>query len=102
MDWDDEEQSAKRKDLKANCPTSSRQMKMETTKDVHQPDHWLISPVGFGQRALIVSQPKLVRRLFERNCWGDWYKLSKSISNGDIDWERPEEVNEIKRFIKVK
>src|SRR3989338_9077000 len=61
-----EEQSAKRKDFeKLTALHPSKQMKMETTKDVLSTRIIdLISPIGFGQRALIVSQPKAGKTTF--------------------------------------
>ncbi len=61
----------------------------------------LISPVGFGQRALIVSQPKAGKTTFLK-------EMAEAISKNHPDsylmailiGERPEEVTEIKRFIK--
>ncbi len=61
----------------------------------------LVSPIGFGQRALIVSQPKAGKTTFLRNIaeaiainHPDVYMIAILIG------ERPEEVTEIKRSIK--
>jgi transcription termination factor Rho len=61
----------------------------------------LISPIGFGQRALIVSQPKAGKTTFLK-------EIAQAISVNHPEaylmailiGERPEEVTEIKRFIK--
>lgn len=61
----------------------------------------LVSPIGFGQRALIVSQPKAGKTTFLKEIaqgiaanYPDVYLMAILIG------ERPEEVTEIKRFIK--
>jgi transcription termination factor Rho len=61
----------------------------------------LVSPIGFGQRALIVSQPKAGKTTFLRNIaeaiainHPEVYMIAILIG------ERPEEVTEIKRSIK--
>ncbi len=61
----------------------------------------LVSPIGFGQRALIVSQPKAGKTTFLKDIaqgitanYPDVYLMAILIG------ERPEEVTEIKRFIK--
>lgn len=61
----------------------------------------LVAPIGFGQRALIVSQPKAGKTTFLRD-------IAKAISANYpnvkliaiLIGERPEEVTEIKRSIK--
>ncbi|MCS6956575.1 MAG: transcription termination factor Rho [Patescibacteria group bacterium] len=98
-----EEQSAKRKkfdDLTSLHP--NRQIKLETDKDILSTRIIdLISPIGFGQRALIVSQPKAGKTTFLK-------EIAQAISQNYKDvylmailiGERPEEVTEMKRFIK--
>jgi len=61
----------------------------------------LLAPIGFGQRALIVSQPKAGKTTFLKEIaeaigknYPDVYLMAILIG------ERPEEVTEIKRFIK--
>ena len=61
----------------------------------------IISPIGFGQRALIVSQPKAGKTTFLKDIaeaigrnYPDVYLIAILIG------ERPEEVTEIKRSIK--
>ena len=80
----------------------NKQIKLETEKDILSMRITdLISPIGFGQRALIVSQPKAGKTTFLKemaqaisvNC-PDVYLMAILIG------ERPEEVTEIKRFIK--
>jgi len=79
-----------------------RQMKMETTADQISPRIIdLISPIGFGQRSLIVSQPKAGKTTFLRDIaeavainHPEAYMIAILIG------ERPEEVTEIKRSIK--
>lgn len=78
-----------------------KQIKLETKSDVLSTRIIdLVSPVGFGQRALIVSQPKAGKTTFLKNIaegitenYPDVYLIAILIG------ERPEEVTEIKRFI---
>ncbi|HRN69653.1 MAG TPA: transcription termination factor Rho [Candidatus Woesebacteria bacterium] len=98
-----EEQSRERKkfdDLTSLHP--HKQIKLETdseTLSTRLID--LVSPIGFGQRALIVSQPKAGKTTFLKNI-----AEAISINHPDVYMiailigERPEEVTEIKRFIK--
>lgn len=61
----------------------------------------LVAPIGFGQRALIVSQPKAGKTTFLK-------EIAQGITDNHpkvklvaiLIGERPEEVTEIKRFIK--
>ncbi len=80
----------------------NRQIKLETTKDVLSTRIVdLIAPIGFGQRALIVSQPKAGKTTFLK-------EVAEAIAVNHPDakimailiGERPEEVTEIKRSIK--
>lgn len=80
----------------------NKQIKLETKQDVMSMRILdLIAPIGFGQRALIVSQPKAGKTTFlkemaeaiEQN-YPEAYLMAILIG------ERPEEVTEIKRFIK--
>ncbi len=98
-----EEQSAKRRkfdELTSLHP--NRQIKLETDKDILSTRIIdLIAPIGFGQRALIVSQPKAGKTTFLKEIaqavatnYPDVYLMAILIG------ERPEEVTEIKRFIK--
>lgn len=99
-----EEESKKRKyfdSLTSIHP--NRQIKLETTSDVSSTRIIdLISPIGFGQRALIVAQPKAGKTT-----------ILKEIANGIsanhpetklmaiLIGERPEEVHEFKRTVKA-
>ncbi|MBI3620543.1 transcription termination factor Rho [Candidatus Roizmanbacteria bacterium] len=79
-----------------------KQIKLETDPDILSMRILdLISPVGFGQRALIVSQPKAGKTTFLK-------EMAQAISKNHPEaylmailiGERPEEVTEIKRFIR--
>jgi transcription termination factor Rho len=60
----------------------------------------LISPIGFGQRALIVSQPKAGKTTFLRDiAQGVATNYPEVNLIAILIGERPEEVTEIKRFI---
>lgn len=98
-----EEQSRERKkydDLTSLHP--HKQIRLETESDIMATRMIdLISPIGFGQRALIVSQPKAGKTTFLKNIaeaiainHPDVYMIAILIG------ERPEEVTEIKRSIK--
>ncbi|MBP5204108.1 transcription termination factor Rho [bacterium] len=80
----------------------NRQIKLETTQDVLSTRLIdLLSPIGFGQRSMVVSPPKAGK------TW-----LLKDIANGIavnhpdaklmvvLVGERPEEVTDMKRFVK--
>jgi transcription termination factor Rho len=80
----------------------NRQIVLETSKDtISMRIVDLIAPIGFGQRALIVSQPKAGKTTFLK-------EMAQAIAQNYPDvflmailiGERPEEVTEIKRFIK--
>ncbi len=80
----------------------NRQIMLETAPDILSMRILdLIAPVGFGQRALIVSQPKAGKTTFLK-------EMAQAISENFphaylmaiLIGERPEEVTEIKRFIK--
>jgi len=79
-----------------------RQIKLETEQKVlSMRIADLIAPIGFGQRALIVSQPKAGKTTFLK-------EIAQAITVNHPDaylmailiGERPEEVTEIKRSIK--
>src|SRR3989339_1110627 len=98
-----EEQSAKRKDFeKLTALHPNKQMKMETTKDVLSTRIIdLLAPIGFGQRALIVSQPKAGKTTFLKEIAEAIGKNHPKVTlMAILIGERPEEVTEIKRFIK--
>lgn len=98
-----EEESAKRKlfdQLTSLHP--NKQIKLETDKDTLSTRIIdLVAPIGFGQRALIVSQPKAGKTTFLK-------EIAQAIAKNYPDvhlmailiGERPEEVTEMKRFIK--
>jgi len=80
----------------------NKQIKLETEKNILSTRIIdLLAPIGFGQRALIVSQPKAgkttllkeIAQAIEKN-YPEVYLMAVLIG------ERPEEVTEIKRFIK--
>ena len=80
----------------------NRQIRLEYKQDVISNRIIdMVAPIGFGQRALIVSQPKAGKTTFLR-------EIAQGISANHPDavliailiGERPEEVTEIKRFIK--
>lgn len=99
----DEQQSRARKyfdQLTSIHP--NKQIVLETNKDVISMRIVdLIAPIGFGQRALIVSQPKAGKTTFLK-------EMAEAIAKNYPDvflmailiGERPEEVTEMKRFIK--
>ncbi|MBW7960549.1 transcription termination factor Rho [Patescibacteria group bacterium] len=98
-----EEQSAKRRNFdQLTSLHPNKQIKLETDKDTLSTRIMdLVSPIGFGQRALIVSQPKAGKTTFLKEIaeaigrnYPDVYLMAILIG------ERPEEVTEIKRFIK--
>ncbi|MCL4375069.1 transcription termination factor Rho [Patescibacteria group bacterium] len=61
----------------------------------------LIAPIGFGQRALVVSQPKAGKTTFLKEmAEGIAVNHPDVILMAILIGERPEEVTEIKRFIK--
>ncbi|MFH0979783.1 MAG: transcription termination factor Rho [Candidatus Roizmanbacteria bacterium] len=98
-----EADSSKRKDFdKLTSLHPNRQVRLETTKDVTSMRIIdLVAPIGFGQRALIVSQPKAGKTTFLK-------EMAEAIAINHPDvylmailiGERPEEVTEIKRSIK--
>ena len=80
----------------------NKQIKLETEKDIFSTRIIdLLAPIGFGQRALIVSQPKAGKTTFLKD-------IAQAIGKNHPEvflmailiGERPEEVTEIKRFIK--
>jgi transcription termination factor Rho len=99
----DEEKSRMRNSFdKLTSLHPNKMIKLETAPDVMSMRIMdLISPIGFGQRALIVSQPKAGKTTFLK-------EIAQAISVNHPDaylmailiGERPEEVTEIKRFIK--
>jgi len=98
-----EEESRQRKEFeKLTSLHPNRQIKLETEPEILTTRIIdLISPIGFGQRALIVSQPKAGKTTFLKD-------IAQAIAKNHpkvylmaiLVGERPEEVTEIKRFIK--
>ncbi len=98
-----EEQSRQRKNFEQLTSLHpNRQVRLETEKDILSTRIIdLVSPIGFGQRALIVSQPKAGKTTFLK-------EIAEAIAKNHpkarlmaiLIGERPEEVTEIKRFIK--
>ncbi len=98
-----EEQSAKRKSFdQLTSLHPNRQIKLETSSEVLSTRIIdLISPIGFGQRALIVSQPKAGKTTFLKDIAQAIAKNYPEVFlMAILIGERPEEVTEIKRFIK--
>jgi transcription termination factor Rho len=98
-----EEQSRNRKffdDLTSLHP--NKQIKLEFDQKVLSTRIIdLIAPVGFGQRALIVSQPKAGKTTFLKEiAQAISVNYPKAKLMAVLIGERPEEVTEIKRFIK--
>ena len=98
-----EEQSRLRKQFdKLTSLHPNKQIRLETDKDVLSTRIIdILAPIGFGQRALIVSQPKAGKTTFLKDIaeaigknYPDVFLMAILIG------ERPEEVTEIKRFIK--
>ncbi len=98
-----EEESRSRKDFEQLTSLHpNRQIKLETKQTILSMRITdLIAPIGFGQRGLIVSQPKAGKTTFLKEMaeaisinYPDAYLMAILIG------ERPEEVTEIKRFIK--
>jgi transcription termination factor Rho len=98
-----EEQSRTRKEFDRLTSTHpDKQIRLETTPEILSTRIVdLIAPIGFGQRALIVSQPKAGKTTFLK-------EVANAITTNFPDatlmailiGERPEEVTEIKRFLK--
>lgn len=98
-----EEESRQRKNFdQLTSLHPNRQIKLETEKDVLSTRIIdLVAPIGFGQRALIVSQPKAGKTTFLKEIASG---IAKNFPDAKVMailiGERPEEVTEIKRFIK--
>lgn len=98
-----EEQSRNRKQFdQLTSLHPNKQIKLETNQDIISTRIIdLLAPIGFGQRALIVSQPKAGKTTFLKDiaeAIGENYP--KAYLMAILIGERPEEVTEIKRFIK--
>ncbi len=98
-----EEESRQRKNFdQLTSIHPEKQIILETEKDVLSTRIMdLVSPIGFGQRALVVSQPKAGKTTFLRD-------MAVAVSQNYPDaklmailiGERPEEVTEIRRALK--
>lgn len=98
-----EEASRKRREFESLTSLHpNKQVKLETDKDILAMRIMdLVSPVGFGQRALIVSQPKAGKTTFLKEIAEAIAKNHPKVKlMAVLIGERPEEVTEIKRFIK--
>ncbi len=80
----------------------NKQIKLETKPDILSARITdLIAPIGFGQRALIVSQPKAGKTTFLKEIAEAIHEnYSKTKLMAILIGERPEEVTEMKRFIR--
>jgi transcription termination factor Rho len=98
-----EEQSRQRKNFdELTSIHPNRQIKLETDQKVLSTRIIdLVAPVGFGQRALIVSQPKAGKTTFLKEIATAINKnYPEAFLMAILIGERPEEVTEIKRFLK--
>ncbi len=79
----------------------NRQIKLEHKQDAYTSRMIdLIAPIGFGQRALIVSQPKAGKTTFLKDiAQGITANYPEVHLMAILIGERPEEVTEIERFI---
>lgn len=99
----DEEKSRQRRDFEQLTSLHPhKQMKLETESDFLSARIIdLIAPIGFGQRALIVSQPKAGKTTFLKEiAHGIHENYPDAKLMAILIGERPEEVTEIKRFVK--
>ncbi len=80
----------------------NKQIRLETDQDTLSTRITdIIAPIGFGQRALIVSQPKAGKTTFLKEiAQGITKNYPEVYLMAILIGERPEEVTEIKRFIK--
>lgn len=98
-----EEQSRTRPEFdKLTSLHPNKQIKLETRQDVLSTRIVdLIAPVGFGQRALVVSQPKAGKTTFLKEiAEAITINHPEALLMAILIGERPEEVTEIKRFLK--
>ena len=98
-----EEQSRTRKNFdQLTSLHPNKQIKLETSPEVFSNRIIdLLAPIGFGQRALIVSQPKAGKTTFLKDMAEAMGKnYPEAYLMAILIGERPEEVTEIKRFIK--
>jgi transcription termination factor Rho len=98
-----ETQSAQRKQFDALTSLHpNKQITVETKQDVLSTRIIdLIAPIGFGQRGLIVSQPKAGKTTFLKQiAEGITANYPEAHLMAILIGERPEEVTELKRFVK--
>lgn len=98
-----EEQSRQRKQFdQLTSLHPNRQIRLETTQDkLSTRITDLIARIGFGQRALIVSQPKAGKTTFLRDiAQAITVNFPEAKLMAILIGERPEEVTELKRSIK--
>ncbi len=98
-----EEESRQRKNFdQLTSLHPNKQIKLETETTILSTRIIdLLAPVGFGQRALIVSQPKAGKTTFLKDIAQAIAKnYPDAIIMAILIGERPEEVTELKRFIK--
>jgi transcription termination factor Rho len=102
VELSEEESRERRKFDELTSLHPEKQIVMETEQDILATRLIdLICPIGFGQRALVVSQPKAGKTTFLKN-------IAEAIGKNHPEvfliailiGERPEEVTEIKRSIK--
>lgn len=97
-----EEESRQRNNFdKLTSLHPNRMIKLETKPEIMSTRILdLIAPIGFGQRALVVSQPKAGKTTFLKEI-AEAISINhpKAILMAVLIGERPEEVTEIKRFI---
>lgn len=81
----------------------NRQIKLESSKDILSTRIMdLIAPIGFGQRGLIVSQPKAGKTtVLKEIANGIKANYSNTHLIAILIGERPEEVTDLKRSIKA-
>lgn len=97
-----EEQSRQRRQFdQLTSLHPNKQIKLETDKEILSTRIIdLIAPIGFGQRALIVSQPKAGKTTFLKDMAQSMaVNYPEAHLMAILIGERPEEVTEIKRFI---
>ena len=102
VEMNEEESRARKNFDQLTSLHPNKQIRLETEPSIMSTRIMdLVSPIGFGQRALIVSQPKAGKTTFLKDIAEAIAKnYPKAILMAILIGERPEEVTEIKRFIK--
>ena len=96
-------QALKRPDFKDLVPIyPQKQIKLETTQDICSTRIIdLFSPIGFGQRGMVVSPPKAGKTtLLKEIAAGVSVNYPEAHLMAILVGERPEEVTDMQRFIK--